>query len=391
MAFPISTNYQTALTSGNQNIQTQAILYDNGTPVPGVPPLYVISGSVTADTSQTFFRSFSLKVTDPTGVFTPNQADIAEMLSPGNSQIDPYGMEIALYRGLVGTDASTGQPYPMIPMGVFRVTRVEVYDAPTDFYMNVSGYDRSYTVAQQRWTDVFTITSGTVIDTAMQNIITPRFTFNINFLGFTNTTTSPLLVYGIDSGTNPWQVVTQLGQANGTVVYFDVSGNCVEVAPPIPGVAITPVFSFVEGPTCTITQLQTEWVTENVCNDVIVLGEGTGVTTPTYGRAFVSNPSNPMNITGQYGDCPQIVRSNLATTNTIAQTMAQTQLNINTGLTQTIQMQCIPAPQLDVYDVIYVQRARSGIAAPYIITHIQTPMEAGSLQQITAQLSEFLS
>jgi hypothetical protein len=383
MAYPISAAYQSALQASAQNIVTQAVLMDQGAPVPGLSPVPVISGSVTADITQQFYRSFDIQVADPTGQLTITLNNVVQALQPGTKPIDPYGMEIALYRGLVG--------WPLIPIGIFRITKVTVVDQPTTFHLEITGYDRSYTVAQQRWTDVYSIASGTVIDTAIQSLVSARFSFNINYVGFGFSTTTPLLTYGLDSSNNPWSTCQDLAKANGAVIYFDAAGNCNEVTPPIPGVAITPVFSFIEGPTCTMTSLEVDWATENISNDVIVLGEGTGIATPFYGRASVVNPNNPMNINGEYGDCPQIIISNLATSTTIAQTMAQTQLNINTGLTQSIQLECIPAPQLDVYDVIYVQRERSLGAAPYIINRITCPLEPTSTMQITAQLSEFLS
>lgn len=338
--------------------------------MPTSDQLPLVTGSVTVDVSNNYRRACNVTLADPTGVWAPPPQS-------RDAPLMPYGNEIALYRSIAG--------FPTVPLGVFQITKVQIDDAPEGQTITVTGNDRSYHVAIQKWTDVYNIAAGTNLNTAIQNIVSPRFDFPVTYNLPPTSSTTAAMTFGLSSSDDPWAACVSIAQAAGNQVFFDASGVCTMLPWPNPN-QLSPVWTLSEGPNCVMSQINRSIDSAKVYNHVIVYAESSSLTSPMRADAEITDITNPLYVGGPYGDVPYIKTTRIVTDQTTLQNMANGLLLSYLGGQEQVSVDTVPNPALDVNDVVQIYRQRSNTIGNYIVTSIKMPLEAESLMTFTASL-----
>ncbi|MFF8831392.1 DUF5047 domain-containing protein [Streptomyces sp. NPDC015131] len=327
--------------------------------------LPAVSGSVDIDRTAAVRRKLTCSSVDPLGVLTPRED--GEVLTP-------RGTELRAYRGVRYPDGTE----EVCPLGVFRLSKASISDttggSPT---IDLECFDRSRTIARDKFTVPYTIASGTNVLTAIKHIVQRTFpAAQYDAITSTLTTTAPLL---FDAGNDPWEAVTQLATSMGCEIYFDVEGRLV-IAPPEDINALpAPDFTYIEGDGCTMIDLSRVYSDEPGHNGVIVTGESPGdEKPPVRGEAWDMNPTSPTYRFGPYGEVPMFHSDNLVKTNEEAQAVAQGILAAVLGASSQLSITATVNPSYEAGDVVEVRRDRSGVAGLYSVDAFNVPLRDGT-------------
>ena len=332
-------------------------------------------GTVEVDRTASVRRRASITCIDPLGKLTPLSA-----VSP----LAPYGSMMTVYRGVKYTSGRLAGTSEVVTLGTFRISTATAVETDTGTpEIAIDAYDLSRTIGRQTFTQPYTITAGTNIVSAIQAIIA-RAVDDVIYDQYTSTvTTTADQTY--DTNDNPWDVINTLAQAIGCEVYFTAQ-NHVKIAPPIDVDHLPdPVFSFVEGPGCTMLELDVDYTDDPGYNGVVVIGQSTGdaTTPPVRSVQWDTNPSSPTYYLGPYGQVPQVVTLNNVTTQADADAAAKAQLNLVLGFLNQLSVSATVNPALDADDVVMVQSAKSGVNSSYAIDAISIPLDVGSAMGMT--------
>jgi hypothetical protein len=319
------------------------------------------AGSITLDNSSAQRRTCQINLpgVDSSLLFsrTPSTSD----------KFNPFGNQMWVYTGYTTSEA--------ILLGIFDITSATYNDFGAYKGWQINGKDFSYLISKRAFKQPYTIAAGTNVASAVYaiiNSIRPGLGYNLA----TTTATTPNLAY--KEGDDPWAAATQLAQAAGFQLYFDHLGVCQMQPIVISGAS---VWTFADNESSIIYSLQRTVSSEKIYNDVVVMNEGTGNTTPVAAAATDSSSSSPSYIGGAYGDVPEYVRDTNILTTAQAQAAANNYLNMSLGQVETIALATMPFPPLEPYDIVTVTRAGSNVNAQYIIDSLSIPLGAASNQQ----------
>lgn len=327
-------------------------------------------GEVTVDNTAAVRRSCNITCVDPTGELTPRD--------PGGI-LTPYGSEIRPYRGVVYSDGTE----EVAPLGVFRISKVDVSDAAGGSpEIKIEAYDRSRTIARDKFTVPYVVEEGTNLLTAIREIIDRTFPgATYDSITTTMTTSAPML---FDAGDNPWEAVTELALSMGCEIGFGVEGE-IEISPPTDINALpAPDFSYIEGQGCTMTDLSLVFTDEPGFNGVIVAGESTGdELPPVRGEAWDEEPTSPTYRKGPYGEVPQFVTDTNVKTEEEAAIVAESILAGSLGFSAQLSVTATVNPALEAGNVVEVRRARTGVSGLYTLDAFKVPLSKSGTQPLT--------
>lgn len=337
-----------------------------------VKRLPAIDGGVSVDRTAAVRRACSIECVDPLGELVPRGTA---------SLLTPYGTELFPYRGV---KYSNGE-IEVYPLGVFRLAKVSVTDTSGGSpKIQLEAFDRSRTVARDKFTDTYIVPAGTNIITAIQGILDRTFpNLDYDTISTTISTTAPQ-VY--DAGDDPWEACTLLAQSLGCEMYFDVEGRVV-IAPPVDIDALpSPDFTYIEGDGCTMTDLAQVYTDEPGFNGVIVTGESPGdELPPVRAAAWDEEPSSATYRFGPYGEVPMFITDQNVKTQADADAMAQSLLRNLLGFSSNLSISALVNPSYECGSVIRVTRARSNIDALYAVDAFDVPMKASATQSLSVR------
>lgn len=330
--------------------------------------LNVTDGDVRADKRNAIRRTCSVTLTDPTGAYTP--ADITDLLAPN-------GNELRVYRGAKLANGTT----ELVPLGVFGIEQVEIDDNGERLTIKVEGSDRAAKLQRARFTDVYTIASGTNYATAIQTLLNSRVT-GLTYSFMTTALTTPSIV--VAEQQDPWKQAQDLAANIGAELYFDVTG--VVVLRPEPNPSTSPVvWTYTDGHDAMILAVNRVLQRTNVYNHFVVTGEGTGVATPVRAESKDTDPSSPTYYLGPFGDVPRFYSSPLITTTAQAQSVADAFLNRVRGLVEDVRFPSLVNPAHEPGDVVTITRARAGVSGTFLIDSLEIPLAARSPMNATTR------
>ena len=350
----------------SHKIATLAQVFRNGV---ALATLKVVDGNVTADKDAAFLRRFNASLTDVDGSLTPAVA--SDMLAP-------YGTEVQLSRGITFNDGTQ----ELKLLGVFNLTDTTIEDSGDSIRIDLQGYDRSRRVSRSAFTDTYDIPAGTLLNAAIQNILTPRLPSTITFNFTANTVRTPHIVH--DAGDDPWHACQKLASDAGYFLFFDASGNPTMIAEPNPDTSPV-VWTYAEGSSATILSVNKNMTDELTYNHVIVTGESSSNTTPVRGLAKDLDPNSPTYYLGSYGDIVYRYTSPFITTSAQAVAAAQALLNRVLGSTELTRFNAIPNPCHEVGDVVQITRGKSRINARYIMDKFTIPLVPIRAMEVTTR------
>lgn len=332
--------------------------------------LPAVGGNVEVDNTAETRRRCSVNCIDPTGELTPESQ---------LSILTPYGTEIRPYRGVAYDDGT----YETVPLGVFRIAKVNVRDSVGGSpIISIEAYDRSRTIARDKFTDVYTIAQGTDIVTAIKAIAERTFPDLQYDTVSTNVVTTATLVH--EAGDDPWAAITDLALSIGCDVYFGATG-WLHIAPPVEIDALpAPVYRYIEGNGCRMLDLERVFTDDPGYNGVVVTGESAGDTAaPVRAISWDEQPSSATYHKGPYGEVPLFVRDQNVKTQSDAQAMADALLQKQLGFSSQLSITGITNPALDAGDVVEVRRERTHVSGLYVVDALTIPFAAADSQSIT--------
>lgn len=336
--------------------------------------LTVVDGTITIDRTQTFRRSASLTVIDPTGALTPVDS---------TSPLAPFGSTVRPYRGVRYATGPLAGSTEVVPLGVFRISQSTVSRTATGQpSIDLECYDLSRTIERDEFGSPYTIPAGTSVTTAAKQLVTRTFPGQeFDATSSTAVLNSPLT---FDTDEGPWSTANnELATAVGMEMFFTADG-LVKVAPPsdIDNLPAS-VFTFIEGPGCTLIEADLVLSDDPGYNGVVLTTDAAGdETAPLRSIQWDTEPTSPTYYKGPYGKCPYFVTVSGITTQTQADNAAIAQLNLILGVSSQLNVTSTVNPALDANDTISVANDALGINAKYTIDSLTIPMAISGTSSI---------
>lgn len=355
--YSVSSKWASAVTNGGK-LATRVDIMRSGVVISSNLAIY--DGSIDANSKNTTRRSAWFACTDPTGTLTPQNA---------NDLLTPYLNEFAPWRGFTYPDGTT----ELVPLGVFAIADVEIYDSSNSFALRITGYDRAKTISRSALQQPYTIAAGVSFESAILGLLTAaNSTLMQNAQFSASGLTVPALVYPV--GGDPWAIATDLATAAGMALYFDVQGRCTLAAIPDP-LAAPITWNYIEGGTATFLYLNKHLDTTSTFNHIIVIGQHPDSTSgPVRAEAMDNNTASPTYVGGPYGHVVDVFKDLSIKTQAQAQLVADSRLRTELGLSEEVEMTNIVNAAHDVNDVIYINRAKSKLNDRYVIDGLSIPL-----------------
>jgi hypothetical protein len=338
--------------------------------------LIAIDGEVNVDRTAAIRRGGNVKCVDPEGIYVP-QGDYG--------LLTPYGTEVRPYRGVRYSDGST----EVYPLGVFRIAGADFDETAAvsggaGIGISITMYDRSRTVARDKFTNVYTVPKGTNIVTAIKRIIDRTFPDVEYDAVSTSSTVSEPKVY--DASDDPWEACTELAKSIGCEVYFDVEGRVVIAPPTDVDASPSPDFDYIENRRNTLTSLKKSFSDEQAFNGVIVTGASPGdEKPPVRAEAWDLEPSSPTYRYGPYGEVPEFVNDTNVKTVAEAQRMADSLLRQRIGAPSQLSCSAWTNPALEAGDILQIERPRMGVTGLYTLDAFNIPFRKDGTQNLTVR------
>lgn len=333
--------------------------------------LFTTDGNVQEDRTADIRRRCTITCVDPNGEITPTNVE---------SILTPFGTEIRPYRGVRYAET---KEIEVVPLGVFRLSKVTVDDVPGGSSastggtpgITLEGYDRSRTIQRDKFTAPWVIAAATNVIDAIQAIIARTFD-NLDYDAVDTTVVTPsALTYDVD--TDPWSACGELALSIGCEVYFDVLGNVV-IAPPIDIDALpSPDFDYVEGQGCSMLDLQVVYSDDPGYNGVVLSADQPDDgSVPIRAVVWDEEPSSPTYHLGPYGEVPLVVTDSVVTTQDDANAAAAAYLSTLLGYSSQVAITAAVNPAMCSGTVIKIKRVSSGVDDVYLVDATQVPMLA---------------
>lgn len=335
--------------------------------------LKLIDGDVSCDRTAQVRRSLHATAIDPTGEITPRNT--GEILTP-------YGTEMHAWRGIRWQNNNGIWLEELAPLGVFRLSRSSIaYSANGASAITLEAFDHSRTIQRDKFTAPYVIESGTNIIEAIKEIIKRTFPgAEYDAITSTLTTTAPTL---LDTGTDPWIAVTDLGKSVGCEVYFDALGRIVIAPPPEVHAQPAPDFEYFDSDGGHFLDLSRDFSDEQAFNGVVVTGETPGdEKPPVRAEAWDMTPTSPTYRYSDYGEVPTFITDTNAKTEEACEQIAKSQLALILGAPAQVSMTALVNPSYEAGDVVYVKLDRAGVDGLYGIDAFNVPFSAAGTQRL---------
>lgn len=320
----------------------------------------------------------------------------------GLDVLTPYGNELRLYRGIryrtigiftyqaaaaeyltytpPGVSYGTAQLRPgptvttdeYVPLGVFRITNVDLTQNPDGVSIDIDGVDRALRISNNRWIEPYQIPAGTNLGTALTGLLQDRYT-DIQLRFSATTATTAQITLGLDTENDPWADAQEIAEAYGYDLYFDAEGVC--VLEPVQDVAVAAsVEIYAENEEAMVLNTNRSLSSDGVYNAVVVTGESSENDTPFRATAFDDNPASPTYVYGPFGLVPTFRSSSLINSQASADSYALAVLNDIRGTDESLQWTQIVDPSLDAGDVVSIINPSAKISRAIILDRLTIPL-----------------
>jgi Domain of unknown function (DUF5047) len=330
------------------------------------------TGSVTIDRTSQVRRRASITMIDEKNNWTPK--DARDLLSP-------YGNYLRIWRGIYLPSGTT----EMKCLATVRISKSHVEESDSGLAIQVDGYDRSRYISRNRFAKPYVIAKGTNYGDAIKALLLDRSpTLTNSMLIFDDVGYStPLLVF--EEQADPFAMAVKMAGSCGKDLYVDPMGNI--VMKNVPSMSDPVAWEFIEGETCTMTELGRDLDDEGGYNGVIE--DSTSSSDVSFrGEAWDSNPMSPTYYLGAYEPCPLFHSSQLFTSNDQCTQAAKARLAGFVGLTQAAQFSAIPNPAQLAGDIVMVDRSVVGFVSElHIIDTLDIPLSADEQMSIQSRIA----
>jgi hypothetical protein len=249
--------------------------------------------------------------------------------------------------------------------------------------IKISGVDLSRAISRNVWQQPYIVPGGISYSEAIEAMVRDRLPGHEDFSITSVSQVTPVLVYGLQQGSDPWQDIQELAAAVGCECFFDPAG--VFVFRPVPDPRMMPpVWTFDDDLNPVVVKAQRELSDEQTFNYVVVKGESTATANPVAAVAFDDDPSSPTYIYGPYGSVVEYVTMPQIITADQAQAAANAILANSLGASDTVTLTGVPMAALEPGDIVRVVSSDVHASGIYSINQITTPLSPAEAQEIVA-------
>lgn len=312
-------------------------------------------------------REAHITFVDADGVLTP--ASARDLLAP-------VGAEMRIYRGLYLADGTV----EYVPMGVFGIIKPEVRSHADGVVVEVKGFDRVDAIRARQFTDPWTVPAGTLVTTAITDIVTSRMDVATRITP--SALTTPEVVF--DRLSNPWYAVEDLAAAAGMKAYFDALGSLViaPVASEDTGVVYT-----IGNEVATLMNVTRSMDSSTTNNGVIVRGMHPDYTPVRY-EIWDTDVNSPTYYLGPFGKRPYGYYSELITTVGQAQAVAEALYPRVTKIVQEVEITTVGTIAHDVGDTFTIIDPRSKTSGRYTVVSGTIPLISSQSELVRMRCKE---
>lgn len=295
-------------------------------------------------------------------------ADASELLTP-------YGNEVFVERGIIYGNGDR----EWVSQGYFRLYRTEQQHAPRGA-VRLDGRDRMSGIVDYRLLDPIQFAQGTSVHDAVTYLaqeVYPNLAVVFDFDAGATTFAGSHIVeedrYGF---------LLDIAQSLGKILYFDHEGTLRMVSPPNPA---QPVFDVAAGADGVLVSLSRTLHRDGVYNAVVAAGETPGEAS-VRAVAWDNAPASPTYWFGAYGKVPRFYSSPFIKTGEQAKSAAIAMLRRVIGLPYSVDFTAVPNPALEPGDPVVVG------SETHVLDKISIPLAAGGVmtavtrEQTTVQI-----
>jgi hypothetical protein len=289
----------------------------------------VNGGSISVDGTRDERRSLDITLDNIDGALRPTSTGFW------------YDKILKVYRGItIPTESYEVQ------VGEFMIDRMTADNFPHT--VKVTGRDYAKKLMLNRFTQDLTYTSGSVLETLVQDIAAnggiTKFVMPVT--GITTGRDFPFT-----HGTSRWEAVKQIADAYGYEVFFDNQGYFTMRAYQDPVTSPT-VYTFETGQFGNLVSYQRSTDDSRMYNHVAVYGGSTDSTVaPVFAEAINTEPTSPTNVT-KIGDRLYEYASEFITTTAQAQDVANKFLSVHALESYELSFSAIVLPWLEANTII---------------------------------------
>lgn len=328
--------------------------------------LEIYDGNVVADKNANVRRKLTVRLVDPTGGLTPEDAN--DLLHPSS------GNELYAYRGLHINKENRDE---LVPLGIFIAEDTDIEDQGESLSIELKAFDRSSIIRGNRFVEPYFVAEGTNYADAIQDLIDSRMPGLVYDFMSTDKTTPPMVfgTGGWSGGGDPWKDAESMAEALGAEIFFNTEGHCVLQPEPDP-ITDPIVWEYEEGPKSTVLYAKRGLTREGVFNHVIGFGINSN-SDPIRVEAIDDDPNSPTYINGSFGDVPTFYRSTQLQTEEQAQEAVDAKLRSVLGTPENVEFISIVNPAHEVGDVITITRERMKMQDDrHVIDRMAIPLTA---------------
>lgn len=250
--------------------------------------------------------------------------------------------------------------------------------------IKISGVDSSRAISRNTWEQPFSVASGLSYANAVKLMVQNRLPTQTDdqFSLASTASQTPLLLFGVSQGGDPWQDIQDLAAAIGYEVFFDPSGVCVFRPIPNPTKGV-PVWALDEDINPTMVSAVRELSDEDTVNFVVVKGASTSSQNPVTAFALDNDPGSSTYVDGPFGTVSAVVTMSQIITQTDVQAAADAFLNNSLGAAEKVTLTCVPMPALEPGDIVTVNVSDVKASGTYLINDMTTPLSPAEAQTLT--------
>ena len=302
------------------------------------------------------------------------------------------GNEIRLWYQVTFADGTTDE----VNLGTFTIMSSESHFTGTDLSVKITGKDRSALLTLSEALVPQLIPQTTVDQAITQFVSSYTFGFPMAYNVVPTPNTLPATGALVKPGKTIWSQVTDLAASIGYEAFFDVQGTLVARPLPTPS-ATAQVANVTSTARSGLVSMTTTSTREKVYSVFGVAGSGVVYfTSPKtgklihkkevlYAEAVDTNPSSPTYAYGQFGQIGKFTRSGLATTQAMAQDMADGLLQAQLGKASQLEIEILPFPLLDCWDVVGISVPEVGISGAYVVDGYDLTVHYSGTMKLTVR------
>lgn len=341
----------------------------------------------------------------------------ARIVAPGQTGVDPDGVEIPIESGTVVQDASadirstadltTVWEWPRGVDGLLAPYGNEVFVERGIIFGNGSrewvsqGYFRLYDTAQRavprgeirldardRMSGIIDARLETPIQFATGTTIADAFDFLVGavYPGLP-------IVFDFDAASiafasshiaeeDRYGFLLDVCRAQGKVMYFDYAGQLQVRTAPDP---TAPVFDVNHGTGGVLVDMSRAISRDGVFNAVVAAGETPGDIAPVRAIARDENPQSATYYYGPFGKVPRFYSSPFITTSEQCRSAASAMLVRSLGLPYNVDFSAVPNPALEPLDPVRVSYDDHNHPEVHVIEKLRTPLTASGVMTATTR------